>query len=281
MGQDVIRYGPFPVRWDLVWAALAMVGLAVGGIWWEVDGESLRCDRHAGAGRCAVQRDGPFTAPEVTARFRVGEVRAVRFRSWVAGKGGERGETILSLADNREVRFGAGPEAEARERFNAVRNFFATRDDGALELDEPIGWTFWPLVGGLLGGALALLAWVAWARLRRDLRVVPAGAHGPRRLRVTARLAGLPVWTRRHPLDGVRGVVVDFARRRHLGDGRSIPAPWAARVTLRFDGGEMLPLVRPLHRDVPGAERVAGKLLVALGLGALGHDAGQGDEAAR
>lgn len=270
MAGETIHYGPFPVRWDLVWAAVGAAALALGAVWWVVDGESLRCRRQDGAGLCVVRHDGLLTSPQVTRRFRVRDVQSVRFRTWwPAGKGGERGETILTLHGGQEVRFGRGPESDARERFDRIRNFFATREDASLQADEAIGWTFWPLVIGLLAVAAVLLAWVAWARLRRDLLVLDDG----RALRVTIRLLGVPIWRRELSLAGVEGVVVDRAHPRHLGEGRALPVPWAARVTLRFHEDEMRPIVRALHRDLAGAVKVAKELQRTLGLPGQPHEA--------
>ncbi len=273
-----IRYGPFPVRWDLVWAAVGVAALALGGIWWEVDGETVTCQRQAARGQCVVHRDSPFGGPERVTRFPIQDVKGVRLRTWIPGKGGPRGETIVTLRGGAELRFGKGPEDEARARFDQLRNFLATTSPStshaSLVLDEPIGWTFWPLVGGLLALAGALLGWAVWARSGRELRV----RGGGRALETTTRLFGLPIWRRQVALDaggGLQGVFVERAHRRHLGDARSQPVPWAARLSLRFEDGTTRPVASAWQRDLSAVLRAARELRTSLGLPPSSDDASE------
>ncbi|HEY8377050.1 MAG TPA: hypothetical protein VIK91_11200 [Nannocystis sp.] len=122
--------------------------------------EHVRCVRDAGpasaaepAGVCTIRAGLPLF--ERTAELPLAAIAEHRF-DVRQSRGGLRGATILLDRAGRELRLGAGDEAAARGRYDALHAFFTGQ---RADVDLTTGPTWWLVVAGAL--AFALAGW--WA----------------------------------------------------------------------------------------------------------------------
>ncbi|EYF08057.1 hypothetical protein [Chondromyces apiculatus] len=225
-----VRYGPFPVRWKLVFFAgaallsalvLALVALAR---------DHLVCTPGA---RCVVS-----TAPWMSVRAAVpmAALRDARADLGKNTKGNAYGVVVLVLDGGGEVRLQRASVDEAQQAAATIRARLAVRQ----RIDVTVGGSWWLLLfsaGALAAGvSMASTALKGAVTFRLDL------VQGGQALRVRKQLLGVPLPGATLSLAGVTDVRVEGARTEEAWSDRAeAPLP-AGRLVLVDRTGATQPI---------------------------------------
>ncbi|AKT40628.1 uncharacterized protein CMC5_047840 [Chondromyces crocatus] len=252
VGVRRFQYGPFPIRPGLLAFALSTILLGVVMSAGAFDRTRIVCTPHE---RCLV-------APEVGSKdhsFPTDALEEVRVDVKRTSKGESRGNLVLRVTGVGEIVMSSTGVQEANTAADRLRTYLGAGQ----RADVKLGGSWGLLAAGvaMLGAGLAsafpLLR--GFGSFRIDLLQDGSG------LLVRRRLLGLPLSSRRIPLEGITDVVVEGGAIDYLFRRRYEVPIAAGRVVLVHEDSEDRPLTAHL---VPGTvvhQRAADALRVMLG----------------